>query len=570
MIRKNCEPVILVPPSEDIELFPYRVQGNQLFKFDKKTEEYRYISKAAKIKSIERCLETGELKMKISFWSIDCWITMDIERSDLDGKNTKKFLNQGMDIIGDKKTKEVFSFLSEHEKSIHPRYFHTGLGWDRINGFMNYKSHSLIDNNGIESRYSGEINLQPKGSLEGYEDLLKEYVLGHAPLELMFCIGLSASLLGFLNQSGESLWDWSLMCHIHGFSSTGKTTASMLAVSPFGNPNNNHQGLIRSFNGTKNALISSLTGNFGMPIVFDETTMNEMESKKLSSLIYEFSQNQERTRLNQDSTMKKSGTWCTTIITTGEQSIINRAEKNAGLRVRLFEFEGINWFKDATHAENVKKAVKQNYGFFGEAFARLLNRYPSRELEELLERNKEELKKEMPVSHLVDRISGKMSLILTAVDLLEKGFGYKLCRDQIKSMLIDQEKKSCEDRNIGENFHRQFMDHVIQHSKKYYQKGSSGGGSEVWGTIEYEKGKTYVYTLSNVFKEAVTQLGYPNDKLVLHALKEKGVLHHENNKLKIRKNIKGASNQSKNGVYTICIVFSEDILSLEKPYENFI
>lgn len=251
MIRKDCEPAILVPPSEDIELFPYRVQGNQLFKFDKKTEEYRYISKAAKIKSIERCLETGELKMKISFWSIDCWIIMDIERSDLDGKNTKKFLNQGMDIIGDKKTKEVFSFLSEHEKSIHPRYFHTGLGWDRINGFMNYKSHSLINNNRIESRYSGEINLQPKGSLEGYEDLLKEYVLGHAPLELMFCIGLSASLLGFLNQSGESLWDWSLMCHIHGFSSTGKTTASMLAVSPFGNPNNNHQGLIRSFNGTK-------------------------------------------------------------------------------------------------------------------------------------------------------------------------------------------------------------------------------------------------------------------------------------------------------------------------------
>lgn len=77
-----------------------------------------------------------------------------------------------------------------------------------------------------------------------------------------------------------------------------------------------------------------------MPIVFDETTMNEMESKKLSSLIYEFSQNQERARLNQDSTMKKNGTWCTTIITTGEQSIINRAEKMLGFGFVCLNLKG--------------------------------------------------------------------------------------------------------------------------------------------------------------------------------------------------------------------------------------
>ena len=55
-------------------------------------------------------------------------------------------------------------------------------------------------------------------------------VKGHTPLELMVCIAISALIIGMLNRSKIGGFD-SLLVHLVGSSTTGKTTAGMLGVS---------------------------------------------------------------------------------------------------------------------------------------------------------------------------------------------------------------------------------------------------------------------------------------------------------------------------------------------------
>ncbi|MDM5509887.1 DUF927 domain-containing protein, partial [Staphylococcus aureus] len=55
-----------------------------------------------------------------------------------------------------------------------------------------------------------------------------------------------------------------------GQSSTGKSTAAMLAASVAGNPTKGTENLFRSWNATRNALEGYLSGNYGVPIVLDE------------------------------------------------------------------------------------------------------------------------------------------------------------------------------------------------------------------------------------------------------------------------------------------------------------
>lgn len=74
---------------------------------------------------------------------------------------------------------------------------------------------------------------------------MKAEVQGKTPLEFAMILGFSAPVNALL-----AMWSPMevLMVHIAGESSTGKTTATRIAVSSFGKPD--HNGLIRNWNST--------------------------------------------------------------------------------------------------------------------------------------------------------------------------------------------------------------------------------------------------------------------------------------------------------------------------------
>ena len=131
-------------------------------------------------------------------------------------------------------------------------YRHTRLGWlnmgdyglflTGVNDFENFKSVS----NRINFEFcSGDINL--------YNDFLSQCVFNNDNLTLAVAIGLSAVIVSRLK---DKINFGTIIFNFCGTTSTGKTTAAMLAASLFAAPTK--KGLVFNFNATTNALTERL------------------------------------------------------------------------------------------------------------------------------------------------------------------------------------------------------------------------------------------------------------------------------------------------------------------------
>lgn len=84
-----------------------------------------------------------------------------------------------------------------------------------------------------------------------------------------------------------------------------------------------------NWNATSNALIHVLTDNNGYPVAIDETSMSGEE--EFTSLIYRLSSGQDKRRMNKDLSLNKTPTFCTTLLSSGEHSLLAKSKRNTGL-----------------------------------------------------------------------------------------------------------------------------------------------------------------------------------------------------------------------------------------------
>ena len=197
--------------------------------------------------------------------------------------------------------------------------------------------------------------------------MIKEDVIGHPPLELIVSISLSSVLLGYI---GEELSLDTQIVHLYGNSTTGKSTALKLAISLFGYPDVKKNGLFSTYNATENALIKQLEGIKGVPFAFDEISMSK--SNNFSDMIYKISNGVDKCRLNKNSEQIKKEPWLTTIMSNGEKSLVRSANKNAGIQIRVLEFDNIVWTKNSEHSEKINSIILNNYGHLGFEFAQYI------------------------------------------------------------------------------------------------------------------------------------------------------------------------------------------------------
>lgn len=559
--------------NHDIEVPPFRIKGNDLMVWNEKKERYVFVSKAVKINAIKRNIETKEIQVELIFWAYDKWETISISRGDLNKRELKKLASKGLDVLQDIQAAEVSSFLSKQEKTLKPTNVHSGIGWDIVNGELVYKHYNIITKPSaplIDSTYSGEYMLKPVGSKHDFFNLIIKEVRGHTPLELMLCIGISALIIGMLNRSKMGSFD-SLLVHLVGSSTTGKTTAGMLGVSLAGSPKPN-EGLLQTYNGTKNAMARKLAGNHGVLTVLDESTMNLMDSQNLSSFIYELAQNSEKSRLSKESELMETKTWNTTIVSTGESSILSKANNNEGLRVRLFEFSIDKWTKSAENAENLKKGLLQNYGHVVPEIARKMLELGQEEIAKMVEENKNYIQNKMLDNKFRDRIATKFSLILTAAELFELTYNLELTGEGIIDILIEQEQKSMTEREMAPKFYNQLKQYIIRYRRNFKSDTHEVSPlQEIWGKIEVSTSETRCFILPVVFDKIVKELGFSDTKILLTELKKNGVIVHDKNKnqkrkfifskneTKQRQEVLGQSGYAEKGDYTYCITFEGNI-----------
>ena len=435
------------------------------------------------------------------------------------------------------------------------KYFYKQIGWYKCKGQYIFRGYSAISTNESGqlvniSKYNGDYNLSIKGNLSGWKDFIKREVIGYTPLELAVILGLSSVLNGYL---GDAVDCPNILVNLVGDSSSGKTTASMLALSTASMPRSrvvdNKLSFMRSWNGTSNAILNSLNGNLGFPVIIDELSL--LRTKDASSLVYAFSWGEDKNRLNGDSQQIKTNSFKTTVISTGECSLLNKCTSaNTGIRVRIIELSNVQWTTSAEHSNRIKKGCLD---YYGTAIYKMAQKILGISKEELISSFVAEQKNFLNTANIdskfIDRLSIQYAMIMLttklAIECLKLDFNY----NGILNLLIDNIKKSYFEENqledIGTRAYAQLIEYVATNNNYFisYSNKDIPRFSEIKGKIESE----FIIIPKSIFENIMKSLSFESIMPILKIWKEQGlILYTESEKrfTKRKKLIPGGDNIS--------------------------
>mgnify|MGYP004700316043 FL=1 len=304
-------------------------------------------------------------------------------------------------------------------KKNHVEYRHSSLGWFNHNGqdvFLYDKSNF----NGISSVSDRQNFSFSKGDKETYLNFLNDFIYPVPSLSLALSIGYSAVVASRLKDISDT---GVIIVNLCGASSTGKTTAEQLLVSPFACPRiSNKDSLIKTFSSTTNALYAGMSGINGLPIVLDDVTTAPYID--LANLIYTIASGEEKSRCTSDGKIRNDGSgWSGLVVISSETPIQDAKRQNQGLQVRVIQTQGITWTPSAEAAEYIKRIVLQNYGFTGKEFAEYVQSLSIDSLYSIYEKSQKTVDSLMlKHDNLTDRLASKYAIIHLTITLMDEFF----------------------------------------------------------------------------------------------------------------------------------------------------
>lgn len=480
------------------------------------------------------------LELKISNNGTTNIVTM--KRSEV-FNTSDKLLDYGAEIVSPKDFKNIM-YLRESTAPV--RYIHSGLGWDKYKGEHIFKAYSTV---GWKSAYKGKFDIKPAGSFEEWKNTIVEYVLPQVALQLITILGLSAVTMGFLQDE----MDGNIFVHIYGKSSKGKTTAGMAAISTAGNPNIVAKNtLFADYGDTSNYLISMLAGNHGFPIVFDE--LSKAQTKNLSEFVYNVCNGKDKGRLKSNSEQRDTKTWSTTVLSTGESSLLARCNNNAGLLVRVLEISPDEITASAEQAEALKDGIIHNYGFANTILAEFYLQHPKL-VKKVFDKYREILQRDIPLNNeLVNRLSKKLAVIMTTSYFAKTALDIEFNIKAIKKMLIESVLKQNEEHPFEQSklLVDCLLSDLITNPSKYFELKQREPlndlfGQRIRGFIreikpfsvgEEQCSVELIYPTAN-FEKLLKQFGFTNKLKELQSLDEKGFIKKEGKHYSIRRKIAG-------------------------------
>ncbi|WP_169799725.1 DUF927 domain-containing protein [Cytobacillus firmus] len=487
--------------------------------------KWQFVSKFIKVLNVRQVAETNDTTLTLQYLYKGQYQTIDILRDQILQPNEfQKLSRKGIDVIHSN-VKPMVQFLRVQEDSAPYETVHNHMGWADKEDQLYFKHHSIIGKNPPASIYSGDYNIEPKGTLQGWLDIIQSEVMGNHHLELALAFGFSAPVVGLLSKVKDMD---TLIVHIYGNSTQGKTTAAQLAVSPFGRPSKNEKGLIKSWSATHNAIVALLRDNYGIPIVLDEASMNTM--KDYTSLLYMFAENREKERMNKEGELRKQRSWSTTIISTAEHSLFEKTNENAGLRMRAFEFGNITWTSSAENSNNLKTGLLDNYGHAGIAFVQYLIKLGVEKVVERCERWKAYCEENLPQTDFLSRVSEKFGILLATAEMINESLNLSLDIESMMKILHEVEEESAAEREMADKSYEYVIERVMQHSKYFIIETQAFNGNECWGRINFRDDEVEVSIFPHKFKQLLKEGNYADPKVICKEWKENGYLKTESGK----------------------------------------
>lgn len=501
------------------------------------------------LKNVEKDIDKNHVSFEMSTMYKGENIEMRMPREmALQRKGILKLASQGAHVNEVNAKFHIRSLEYQEEKLEKVNNIHSEIGFSEYNGKDVFKLYTAINEN---SKYKGNLDIKPKGTLEDYLADVKINVVPYASLSLALVIGASSAVVAKLNKLDIDIN--TLLVHLVAESSKGKSTATMLSISAWGNPKLGAGGLYNTWNATENALITSLAGNHGVAYALDELSMTKVDN--VTSLIYNIVGGRDKARLTKDIEIRDSGTWITTIISNGEASILGKANNNTGLDIRVMELEGITWTQDAKHSEEVKKLTNRNYGVLGQSFAEKLMKFSNDKLVELFENERQSFINKLMNKGISDnkiqRSSSKYAVLIVTAKLINSGYKdyeINLDIDGITEILINAEIESIKKRGLEKKAEDWLLQEVEANASKFRRSNEDKQNTDYWGKIkELPTGELEISILRNKFDEIMKKGKFEDPKIVIKELQRDGKLDYEKGRLTRKKKI----NTVKTEVYVI-------------------
>jgi len=493
---------------------------------DATNEQKHYIGEQVSIKECRETLETGEIQLILEYWYKGKRKERTISRGQLQKREFLKLMEYGVD-AAESKVNHILNFLDRQEKEDAPlTYTHQSLGWSTHEDQLVFKHYEISGPAGIPSTYSGSFDVEPEGTFEAWQTNVEKHILKRPALEFALVLGFNATLNAYFAQNTNMD---TLVVHIYGDSSTGKTTSTRIATSAFGRPTTTNGGLILTWNSTANALINNLNGVHGILLGIDEASMNGM--KDFSKMIYQLAGGVEKSRLTAEIEQRKQGTWSGGLLSNAEHSLQLKSNQNSGLEVRLLEIGNEQWTESAAHADAIKEGLEQNYGHAGPMFASYLLEKDHTKLLERLKEHEKEIEEVMVMKdQLTGRLASKFAVILLTATLMNELFSFQVDVDAIRDFIVQHEQAKAEDRDIGKRAIDAIIPQVIQYRSFFEGRMLDRTTHECYGSIKEKPGYTEVAILKPKFEEWLAAAGFTDSSVVLRSLRDKDILDNEDGK----------------------------------------
>ncbi|MDK4528581.1 DUF927 domain-containing protein [Kingella kingae] len=300
------------------------------------------------------------------------------------GQNWQALLKNGITVHSGRRKRELLADYLQ-TNGLHTPYTVTEkCGWQ--NGAYVLPNGEIIHNPNSKKAeriiYNGDTSQNTaytvSGSLKEWQDNVAQYASGNSRLLLAIGTALAAPLLAMVGEQNGGF-------HIYGDSSDGKTTAALVALSVFGNP----QALKMTWRGTDLGFSNAaLARNDGL-LVLDE--IGEAHPKTISKTAYSVINGKSKIQGAKDGGNRTSQEWRVLLFSTGEYSLNAymkaAAEKwEAGQAVRLPSipaakqygiYEHLHDFSNgADLSEHLQTATAKQYGAAGREWIKQLAQIP--------------------------------------------------------------------------------------------------------------------------------------------------------------------------------------------------
>ena len=544
---------------------------------------YRYEIEEKDDETIEYIRQLGfacEVSTRYSTWDgTENFIIFSFIKNDIDYefllpidvmliKNVQQLFARGY-FYDQKRDSEIAKYLTISEQLAPQKFCHSFVGLHEVDGKKVFALDKTVGD--FESDYNGIFDLEPRGALDVWIDLIKDSVVGRTGLEFALCAGFSAMILNFLPEENQGEC---IFVNIGGSlpSSVGKSTGLMIGASIFGNPSNKGGRLLNTWRATDNAL-PILVGkdNMGVLVCFDEYGLRER--KENIDFLYLFSQGRDKERSKSEGGLRENHQFCTTIMSSSEISILAAARNvKEGQLHRCIQFgNGFDFTNGADHADHIKSILINHYGHAAPLCAQFLLDNQEK-IKEWYRKTHDKFKTILNTDDKLKlRVAKRYSIILLAGFIANKIFGFgmdigkqmRLCTENIHDCFNDM----AEDERALECLF-QFVAH---NNNKFPDNTQSNGFflyDNIYGFYEKKKGRTQLVISAKIFEDVMREGGFEDPQKIVSLIKTRGLLDFEQGKTYRERKLCGKRN-----VKCYVIIFDEsgntDVLS-QKPNAKII